>query len=124
MAKRTTALDIAIGQRIRHHRQSLNMDQADLAAQIGVTFQQVRKYETGANQVAAATLLKLCAALELSIGDLVAGVSDEASRSLDLIQTTEMLDLVLAFRTIQSAKVRSEIVRLVGQLAADAHLSD
>lgn len=62
-----TAVDQTIGARIRARRLAIGMSQEKLADEIGVTFQQVQKYEKGINRVAAATLLRIAAALEASV---------------------------------------------------------
>ena len=54
---RTAQLELAIGARMRTRRRQLGLSQSDLAGRLGVTFQQVQKYERGANRVAASTLL-------------------------------------------------------------------
>lgn len=63
-------IDIQIGQIIRQRREALKITQAQLASQIGVTFQQVQKYERGVNRVSAATLLKVAEALQCHVADL------------------------------------------------------
>lgn len=64
-------IDKAVGLRIRLRRQALGVSQSDLGAQLGVTFQQVQKYERGANRVSASTLVRAAEALQTSVGDLV-----------------------------------------------------
>lgn len=63
--------DALIGAAIRARRNSLGWSQADLASRIGVTYQQVQKYETGANRVAATTLAGIAAGLGCSLSSLV-----------------------------------------------------
>ena len=62
--------DVLIGKTIRARREKLGMTQATLASHIGVTFQQVQKYERGANRVSAAAMLKVAHALQCSVADL------------------------------------------------------
>lgn len=65
-----TEIDVQIGGIIRDRRAALGLTQAELGKAIGVTFQQVQKYERGVNRVAAATLLKVADALQCSVADL------------------------------------------------------
>jgi len=65
-----TEIDVQIGGVIRDRRAALGLTQAELGKAIGVTFQQVQKYERGVNRVAAATLLKVADALQCSVADL------------------------------------------------------
>ncbi len=66
----TTDVDAQIGATIRTLRIGQRMTQAELAREIGVTFQQVQKYECGVNRVSAATLLKLAETLDCSVAHL------------------------------------------------------
>lgn len=68
--KTASDIDIQIGQIIRERRETLKVTQAQLASQIGVTFQQVQKYERGVNRVSAATLLNIAEALKCHVADL------------------------------------------------------
>lgn len=63
--RRVTDLDKTIGQKLQAARRAKGLTQGHVAEAIGVTFQQVQKYETGANRVAVSTLIRLCQALEL-----------------------------------------------------------
>lgn len=68
--KRATATDVAVGQRIRTFRKAAGLSQTELANQIGVTFQQVQKYENGRNRVGAGRLTQIANALNLPITNL------------------------------------------------------
>lgn len=68
--KTASEIDIQIGQIIRQRREALKITQAGLADQIGVTFQQVQKYERGVNRVSAATLLRIAEVLQCHVADL------------------------------------------------------
>ncbi|WP_082064498.1 helix-turn-helix domain-containing protein [Brevundimonas sp. KM4] len=63
-------IDIQIGKTIRDRRVALGLTQSELGGAIGVSFQQVQKYERGANRVAASTLLQVAGALRCSVADL------------------------------------------------------
>lgn len=69
-ANTATETDILIGKIIRERREALRMTQVALGDQIGVTFQQVQKYERGVNRVSAATLMRVAAALDCNVADL------------------------------------------------------
>jgi transcriptional regulator with XRE-family HTH domain len=65
-----TAIDAYIGARMRARRIALSMTQADLGKVLGVTFQQLQKYEKGVNRVSAARLFDICKALGLSLSSM------------------------------------------------------
>ena len=64
------AVDIYIGARMRERRLALNLSQAGLGEVLGVTFQQVQKYEGGKNRVSAARLFEICRILNLSLSSM------------------------------------------------------
>ncbi len=75
MAQIADQTDVQIGATIRARREELRVTQAQLAKAIGLTFQQIQKYEKGTNRVAASTLLRIADVLDCSVGDLY-GSSD------------------------------------------------
>src|SRR5579863_9653456 len=64
-------IDVAVGERIRRRRRYLGFSQTGVAARIGVTFQQLQKYERGRNRVSTSTLVRLAEALETTVAELV-----------------------------------------------------
>ena len=85
VAKLPNWTDKHVGNRIRTRRLMLNMSQNKLARTIGVTFQQVQKYEKGSNRVGASRLLQIASALEVPIGFFFEGLPppNGASRKKD-----------------------------------------
>src|SRR5215210_2648899 len=65
--KRATSVDVEVGHRIRLGRKKAGISQTDLANQIGLTFQQVQKYEKGSNRVAMGRLVQIASALNLPV---------------------------------------------------------
>jgi transcriptional regulator with XRE-family HTH domain len=65
-----TAIDAYIGARMRERRHALNMSQTELGKALGVTFQQIQKYEMGTNRVSAARLFDICEALNVSFSSM------------------------------------------------------
>ena len=63
-------IDKYIGARMRESRLALNMSQTDLGEKLGVTFQQIQKYEKGRNRVSAARLFEICEALDVSFASM------------------------------------------------------
>ena len=85
-------IDIAVGSAIRRRRLALKISQQDLARTIGLTFQQVQKYERGLNRVSASKLFAVAAALDCRPGDLFPEpvAQDDAPRTyLDAAKTLE-----------------------------------
>ena len=69
-ARSATAVDAYIGARIRERRHDLEMSQHALAKALGVTYQQIQKYESGTNRVSAARLFEICKALKVPLSSM------------------------------------------------------
>ena len=108
------ALDALLGDRIRTRRRELGFSQSTLGGRLGITFQQVQKYENGSNRVSATMLIKLSEALSLSVSEILNQV-DPASRPVDT--QGQAAQLMAAFAKIQSADMRSAVLTLVAGLS-------
>ena len=114
-------VDIAIGARMRLRRKSLGISQGALADQIGVSFQQVQKYERGANRVSGSTLVAVAAALDTTVGWLVGeegAISDAADDIVQALAVSGAVDLLEAFVDIPKASARTALVALAREMAA------
>lgn len=69
-------IDIHLGKAVRRRRRIMDLTQAQLAERVGVRFQQVGKYETGANRMSAAVLWRIAEALETTVGEFFAGLPE------------------------------------------------
>jgi len=79
----TNEIDRHLGKRLRQRRRSLGLTQQQIAEAVGVRFQQIQKYECGANRISAARLWLLAKALEAPVGLFFDGVDEEADLSDD-----------------------------------------
>jgi transcriptional regulator with XRE-family HTH domain len=127
-------IDKHVGSRVRMRRRVLDMSQTDLGNALGLTFQQVQKYEKGSNRIGASRLRHISQILQVPVPFFFEGApasigwpaaeesADAPSPSFvsDFLATSEGLDLVRAFTRIEDAKLRRAIVRLVEQIAPDA----
>jgi transcriptional regulator with XRE-family HTH domain len=87
--RRDLLIDKKIGSLIRMQRAKLGMTQTDLGNALGVTFQQIQKYENGANAVASTRISDLCAALEMTPNDLF-GVSSKMDGEVSQLSSWAM----------------------------------
>jgi transcriptional regulator with XRE-family HTH domain len=99
-------IDLHLGKRLRRRRRLLGLTQQQLASAVGVRFQQIQKYECGANRISAARLWELSEALEVPINYFYEGLEAEAAndgsneavkRSEQVLARKETLDLVRAY---------------------------
>jgi transcriptional regulator with XRE-family HTH domain len=91
--KRVTATDAVVGEHIRAFRKAVGVSQTELGKRIGVTFQQVQKYENGTNRVGAGRLTQIARALDVPVSALFDGFAQPARRR---VQNNAALDEVIA----------------------------
>ena len=92
-------IDVAVGTRIRVQRRHLKVSQDDLAQALGLTFQQVQKYERGTNRVSASMLVRIAAKLQTTVGSLVGEdvVPDQDVAILTALSTPGAIELLQAY---------------------------
>jgi transcriptional regulator with XRE-family HTH domain len=113
-------IDIEVGSRIRVQRKALSLSQTNLADALGLTFQQVQKYERGANRVSASMLVKIAKRLGTSVGALV-GENDPERHTHDVYQKLAApgaLDLLDAFAKMADPEARRALISLVKAVSA------
>jgi transcriptional regulator with XRE-family HTH domain len=120
--KRTDAGDAEIGRRVRVRRLQKGITQTELGALIGVTFQQVQKYEKGINRVASGRLRRIADVLEVPLSFFFDG--DEHNKKADVVSPLDFLTtegairLVRAFSQIGDANARVAAVNILEHMAA------
>ena len=134
MAKKApNPTDKHVGARVRMRRMMLSMSQEKLGDALSLTFQQVQKYEKGANRIGASRLQNIAAILQVPVafffeglpaqdGGELPGLSEAPSPSYvsDFLATSDGLSLTKAFVRIKDSKLRRKIVDLVEQIASTA----
>ena len=128
--KAPNPVDKYVGSRVRMRRIMLGMSQEKLGEALGLTFQQVQKYEKGTNRIGASRIQQISGILQVPVsflfeggpgGNLSADGSSEATSPAyvsDFLATSEGLTLTRAFTRISDSKLRRSIVDMVEQIAA------
>lgn len=98
----TSAIDHHVGKRLRRRRRLLGLTQQQLADRVGVRFQQIQKYECGANRVSAARLFQLSESLNVPVGYFYEGLSDDSQSDAgaigsEMLTRRETLELVRVY---------------------------
>lgn len=122
-------IDVHVGLQVRLRRKELKISQEKLAETLGLTFQQVQKYERGANRISASKLYEIARTLRVPIGWFFEGLTDPSTGrdpeldtfgptyAHDFLMTQEGVDLANLFPRIGQKRVRRRLVDLVRSLA-------
>jgi transcriptional regulator with XRE-family HTH domain len=122
MKKRAEKVDHIVGQNIRIFRTAKGMSQTALGEAVGVTFQQIQKYENGTNRVGSSRLVRIAAALQAPVARLFDNAVQTADGALkgalvtDLLAVPQAIPLLEAFGKISDERVRRAIVCLVSSI--------
>ena len=108
-------VDAHVGSRVRRRRKLLGMSQTQLGEALGVTFQQVGKYESAVDRISASRLWQLSQVLDVPIPYFFEGLDEaaEASSLNDILSTRETLELVRAYHRITDPEIRKRMFALV-----------
>lgn len=132
--RKPNPIDIHVGSRLRLRRTMMGMSQEKLGTQLGITFQQIQKYEKGTNRIGASRLHEIASIFRTPISYFYedapninknpgegqeAGFSDVASSDyvVDFLSSSEGLQLNRAFIKIENPKIRKKIIDLVKELS-------
>jgi transcriptional regulator with XRE-family HTH domain len=132
MAKKSpNPTDKYVGSRVRMRRLMLNMSQEKLGEKLGLTFQQVQKYEKGTNRIGASRLQHIAQILKVPVSFFFEGVTgvkpteDGSSKApvadyvSDFLSSSDGLALTKAFTSIKDSRLRRRVVDLVEEIAGD-----
>jgi transcriptional regulator with XRE-family HTH domain len=125
--KQVNPIDIQVGNRVRIRRMLIGMSQERLGDLLGLTFQQVQKYEKGVNRIGAGRLFEVSRILNVpvdffyeGVNAIPAGASEaESAPVMEFVSSGEGLQLSLAFMKIRDTKVRKRVLDLVKSLAEE-----
>lgn len=125
-ARGAGTFDKELGRRIRERRLEIGVSQEALADALGVTFQQVQKYERGVNRVAASRLADIAFALDVPVERFYEAAAQSPTKKklprdevADLMRTQDGLDLARAFTSISGRRLRQRVIDLAQALAAE-----
>src|SRR3954464_5276119 len=116
-------IDVQVGKRLRIWRTAREISRITLGEAIGLTDQQIGKYETGTNRIGASRLQQICSVLEIPVAFLFEGALGSSPGEsgmqdiIDFMESEEGVRFVAAFARITDRKMRRGIVRLTGRIA-------
>ena len=132
-ARRANPIDVHVGSRVRLRRMLMGMSQEKLGEHLGLTFQQIQKYEKGINRIGASRLFDLSQVLAVPVQyfyeELPAGVAESGAAgsgerpsenyTVEFLGSREGLELNKAFARIGDLRIRRAIVELIRSLASE-----
>src|SRR5262245_34546168 len=120
--KSPDSVDLMVGHNVRIQRIARRISQTALAEQLGVTFQQVQKYERGTNRIGAGRLVRIAKVLNVPVMTLLDGIESGGDRAFSppaMITKRQPYRLVEAFSRIEDTRLRRIVVNLVDRLARE-----
>lgn len=136
---RANSIDEHVGLQLRQRRALLGLSQEKLAEQVGITFQQIQKYENGANRVSASRLYEFSKVLEIPVtfffenygsneNRLLSGFADNDQAGFDgpddVMKRKETIELIRVYYSIESPKLRKDLFKLVKSMAENLKNQD
>ncbi len=125
----TNDIDLHVGKRLRRRRRLLGLTQQQLAESVGIRFQQIQKYECGANRVSASRLFELAESLDVPVQYFYEGLSqrDEAANegalAADILSQKETVDLIRAYYRL-GERPRKRLLELAKSLEPEEAAND
>jgi transcriptional regulator with XRE-family HTH domain len=120
-SRKANPVDEHVGKRVRFRRRELDISQEELGRRLGVTFQQMQKYEGGANRITAGRLFQISRVLKVPVAFFFEGLGEAPARGesvLDLLTTRQSVDFVRTFMSIKDDAARRVVTDLSKVLAA------
>jgi transcriptional regulator with XRE-family HTH domain len=115
-------IDAMVGKRMRLRRVQLGLSQTELGQKLGVTFQQVQKYENGTNRVSCSRIYETAVALEVPISFFFmdsAHLELAVAEQCDVPEMKDGIHLMTAFRQIPSSAIRKSFIAFIESLASE-----
>ena len=121
-ARRPDPIDVHVGSRIAEHRRAIGMSQEKLGSALGITFQQVQKYEKGTNRIGAGRLHAVSKALNVPVSTFFEGLKGsvpEGDPPVSIVPTKDGIELMRYFVMIEDPNIRRRVILLVQAIAGN-----
>ena len=110
-------VDIAVGNRVRELRTRAGLSQTELGVQLGVSFQQIQKYEKGTNRMGASRLIQVCEALSITITDIFDGIGNSKQATRKALVDPEVMRIAREVQAISDPQTRMALRTLVKSIS-------
>jgi transcriptional regulator with XRE-family HTH domain len=126
--KQATEIDFSVGKRLSARRKEIDMSQQALGKELGVSFQQIQKYEKGASRVSAGRLFQIAKALGVTIGYFysdalarVPGMAEDEASAPTPAMSPQVRELIEIFARIREKPMRRQLIEIAKSLADKSH---
>ncbi|PQA87569.1 helix-turn-helix domain-containing protein [Hyphococcus luteus] len=142
LALKSAKHDVVLGTNLQELRQARGLNQTELGRRLGVSLQQIQKYESGRDRMAASTAFRAAESLGVEIGALYEGLDTGSRRASSknpkspvllvplnagprsaASRKSELIDLIRSYQAIENASLRASVRQIVRRLAADGNAS-
>ena len=126
MSKQPHPIDRLVGSRVRLIRTARGLSQSRLADDLGITFQQVQKYEKGTNRISASRLFEISRLLGVTVPELYAGADETTSTEGPVDKLPSLLDhkIILALSRVDDDQVKRKVLALIQTLVPETRNED
>ena len=112
--RKTGPVDVKIGRRLREVRESKGLSQRMVGGWLGVSFQQIQKYESGTNRISVGSLMQFSEACGVDFGEMVEGLGENRRQNVpDALSSKERNAIIRAFGEVSDPKVRQAVLKVV-----------
>ncbi|MDI7864147.1 helix-turn-helix domain-containing protein [Rhizobiaceae bacterium n13] len=119
LQKTPDAVDVTVGRNVRLLRVQRGVSQEKLGEALGITFQQIQKYEKGTNRISSSKLSAIADYFNVDVASLFSGTGSSGQGGALIPFSAEAISVAQAYDSIQSAKVRQAVRNLIRKLSAD-----
>lgn len=110
-------IDVYVGQRVRFKRKVLGLTQSDLAEKVGITFQQIQKYEKGENRISASMLYQIALSLNTAVSFFFEGFAENTVEESKLQDDKTSIDLINSFSNIKNPELKKRLFMLISSVS-------
>ncbi|MCV0381714.1 helix-turn-helix transcriptional regulator [Nitratireductor sp.] len=111
--RRTSGIDVIVGKNLRKHRHISKMSQQQVADELGISYQQIQKYEAGTNRISASRLHNFANLFDADINDFFLGLDAKTARSPLASIDKETAELLRLFQEIGDPEMKKSLIRIL-----------
>jgi len=123
---KATSVDVSVGNQLRRRRMLMGLSQEELANSVGISFQQIQKYENGLNRISASRLYEFGMLLDVPVKYFFASISEETKKmpiiselSEDVLYSKETAELLSTYYKVEDRSLRQNFLKLLKSMTSE-----